>query len=86
MLSQRESGSGRYDLALIPKEKQQPGFVFEFKRALKKGTPEEVQAQLEAPAKAALQQIKDQGYVTQLLEAHVQQVHTLGLALLSNDT
>ena len=80
VLSQRESGGGRYDLALLPKEKQQPGFVFEFKRALKKGTPEEVQAQLEVAAGEALQQIKTQGYADQLFQAGVQQVHIVGLA------
>ena len=80
VLSQRESGVGRYDLALLPKDKTQPGCVFEFKRSLKKGTPEEVQAQLEVAAGEALQQIKTQGYADQLFQAGVQQVHIVGLA------
>ena len=37
--SQRESGLGRYDLALEPKDKTLPGFIMEFKTSTHKNTP-----------------------------------------------
>ena len=81
VLSQKESGGGRYDLALEPKDKSQPGFLFEFKRwAGMKGSVAEIQARLQGPAKEALDQIKSKEYTRQLFAAGVKSVHALGLA------
>jgi len=81
ILSQRESGIGRYDVALEPMDKNAPGFLFEFKSCIGlKGSVEEIEAQLEGPAEEALQQIKEKDYVSQLFSSGVKRVHALGLA------
>ena len=79
VLSQRESGGGRYDLALEPKDKSQPGFLFEFK-TLNNPRKKALLTQLEAAATEALEQIKNQEYARQLFAAGVSTVHALGLA------
>ena len=81
VLSQRESGVGRYDIALEPKDKTKPGFILEFKRCPGiKGTIEEIQAYLAPSAQQALDQIKSKDYTSQLFAAGVETVHALGLA------
>jgi len=81
ILSQRESGTGRYDVALVPRDKTQAGFIFEFKSCIGlKGSVEEIEAQLEKPAQEALQQIKNQSYVTDIFASGAKTVHILGLA------
>ncbi|MEM7495793.1 MAG: AAA family ATPase, partial [Myxococcota bacterium] len=72
--SERESGLGRYDLALEPKEKSMPGFVLEFKKAPR------VDGTLEQAAAKALAQIKEREYHADLLHRGVETVVVLGLA------
>jgi len=57
--SNRESGDGRYDIMLMPRKPQDPGILIEFKRATSKKT-------VATLAQAALEQIKNLGYETQL--------------------
>lgn len=71
--SNRESGLGRYDVALIPNDKNQMGLVIEFK-TIKSAN------QLENEAKQALQQIKTKLYSTELSHAGITQVLQLGMA------
>ncbi|MEM7496118.1 MAG: PD-(D/E)XK nuclease domain-containing protein, partial [Myxococcota bacterium] len=72
--SERESGGGRYDLGLEPKDKSKLGFVLEFKKApLADGT-------LEQAADKALHQIKEMEYHADLLARGVEEVIALGLA------
>ncbi len=59
--SNRESGDGRYDIMLKPRESKNPSIVIEFKKAKDKE-----EATLIALAQAALEQIKTRGYATQL--------------------
>jgi len=73
VLSNRESGFGRYDIIMIPEDTDQPGFVFEFKR-IKQQTPE-------ATAALALQQIIERDYATDLREAGVQTIRAIGVAV-----
>ncbi|MEM7495288.1 MAG: PD-(D/E)XK nuclease domain-containing protein [Myxococcota bacterium] len=72
--SERESGGGRYDLALEPRDKSMPGFVLEFKKGLR------ADGTLEQAADKALRQIKEREYHTDLLNRGVEQVIALGLA------
>ncbi len=59
--SNRESGDGRYDIMLIPRNKQDPGILIEFKKATS-----DKQKTLATAAKKALEQIKTRDYATQL--------------------
>ena len=63
VISNRESGLGRYDVMLVPRDLKKDAFVFEFKvfRPSKEKT-------LEDTVRAALQQIQDKKYVVALLE------------------
>ncbi|WP_342265682.1 AAA family ATPase [Cardinium endosymbiont of Philonthus spinipes] len=71
--SNRESGLGRYDVLLIPKEDTK-AILLEFKQVRK-------EAELENSGKLALQQIKDQSYHTELLQhPHVKEVVEVGIA------
>ncbi|MEM7403140.1 MAG: PD-(D/E)XK nuclease domain-containing protein, partial [Myxococcota bacterium] len=72
--SQRESGLGRYDLALEPKDKTLPGFVMEFKTCI--GDT----ASLNDTAQQALQQIQDKQYHVELAKRGVKPIIALGLA------
>ena len=71
--SNRESGYGRYDVMLIPKDKTKLGIVLEFKTA-------EAEEDLATIAQQALQQVKDKQYETELKQAGIQSVLKLGLA------
>ncbi|MEM7402822.1 MAG: PD-(D/E)XK nuclease domain-containing protein, partial [Myxococcota bacterium] len=72
--SQRESGLGRYDLALEPRDKTLPGFVMEFKTCMGDA------ASLNNTAQQALQQIQDKQYHVELLKRGVKPIIALGLA------
>ncbi|MEM7589626.1 MAG: PD-(D/E)XK nuclease domain-containing protein, partial [Myxococcota bacterium] len=72
--SQRESGLGRYDLALEPKDKTLPGFVMEFKTCIGDTMS------LNDTAQKALQQIQDRQYHVELAKRGVKQIIALGLA------
>jgi hypothetical protein len=65
--SNRESGRGRYDVLLVPKHKQGLGIIMEFKSIDRKSTDEQ---QLQA-AEAALVQMKDKGYVSELRQYEI---------------
>ena len=71
--SNRESGEGRYDLMLLPKEKEKPGILFEFK--IKEATET-----LEHAADRALKQIQEKKYDTELLQTKVSYVIKYGIA------
>ncbi len=72
--SNRESGFGRFDLAMIPKAPQQPGFLFEFKRA-KTGSEEALRAE----AKAALTQIQASDYGAVFRAKNITSFHLVGI-------
>jgi hypothetical protein len=76
--SNRESGYGRYDVMLLPKDKAKLGIVLEFK------TAEETE-DLTVVAQQALQQVKDKQYEAELKQAGIQSVLKLGLAFKGKD-
>lgn len=73
--SNRESGYGRYDVMLIPKNLQDLGVVMEFKKI---GRFEE--SDLETAVASALKQVKDRKYDLELKNREVKRILHLGLA------
>lgn len=73
--SNRESGTGRFDLQLEPKIKALPGIVMEFKAL--KGTDDKLLAEF---ATKALQQIKAKEYVTELDSRGISNIIGYGIA------
>ena len=74
--SNRESGYGRYDMMLIPKDTRQTGFVFEFKKVNSKydKTPK-------TAMKSALKQIQDRQYALELRQAGVTKIFGIGVVV-----
>ena len=73
--SNRESGLGRYDVMLIPKNNNQLGIIMEFKKV---GRFEKID--LETAVMSALQQIEDRQYAQELLDRGIQRILYLGFA------
>lgn len=71
--SNRESGYGRFDLALLPKDTQHYGVILEFKRAAE-------ESQLEAKADEALRQIEELSYTAELEKWQIDKVWKYGIA------
>ncbi len=75
LTSNRESGEGRYDICLCPKEKKMPGILIELKHA--KNCSEEKLLPL---AKEALAQIKQKNYAAELTAKGVKDIFCYGFA------
>ncbi len=73
--SNRESGDGRYDIQMMPISKELPGFIFE----LKSGNDPSASG-LKELAKAALQQIADKRYDSDMSSKGIEPVICYGLA------
>ncbi len=73
--SNRESGLGRYDVMVIPKNPLDLGIVMEFKKI---GRFEKTT--LEIAVASALQQIEQRGYAEKLRERGIKRVLALGFA------
>lgn len=74
--SNRESGYGRYDVLMIPRDVKVPGFVFEFKKV---DRPEDKDA--EAAMHSALQQIRERDYALELREQGVATIWGIGVVV-----
>ncbi|MBF0102887.1 MAG: PD-(D/E)XK nuclease domain-containing protein, partial [Desulfobacterales bacterium] len=74
--SNREAGYGRYDVMLIPKNPQQTGFVFEFKKI-----DIEDNETSETAMKSALKQIQDKNYALELRATGVQKIVGIGVVV-----
>ncbi|MEM7588753.1 MAG: AAA family ATPase [Myxococcota bacterium] len=72
--SERESGTGRYDLALQPKDPTKLGFVMEFKKGLR------ADGTLQHAAHKALAQIQDKAYHIDLRQRGIKHIIAIGLA------
>jgi len=70
--SNRESGYGRYDIMIIPKETGKLGFIIEFKKTRKKET-------LETAVKSALEQIENLKYESELLHRGIKNYKKLAI-------
>ncbi len=73
--SNRESGDGRYDIALSPKVNNLPGIIIELKA--EKNCNEN---ELQELAKTALKQINDKKYDTELKSKGVKMIYKYGIA------
>ena len=73
--SNRESGDGRYDISLIPREKGYPGIIMELK--WKKNLTERELAGL---AVTALNQINEMRYDAEMREYGIQKILKFGVA------
>lgn len=71
--SNRESGEGRYDIALEPKDMKNYGLIFEFKVS-------EEPEKLEEQAQKALHQIEAKGYPRDLEHRGVRKIIEIGMA------
>ena len=75
VLSNRESGIGRFDIQLMPKQKNRPGFIFELKAEKDKSSAELVQL-----AKTALKQIEEKKYDTEMVTQGIKTIVKYGVA------
>ncbi|AYZ73947.1 9-O-acetyl-N-acetylneuraminate esterase [Fusobacterium necrophorum] len=71
--SNLESGYGRYDISIEPKDKRKTGFILECKVA-------KTEEELEEKAKEALEQIQEKKYDTEMRQRGISKVLALGLA------
>ncbi len=71
--SNRESGNGKYDLAIIPYDKKRLAYVIEIKFAKKED-------KLEKLAEEGIKQIEEKKYVTELLSRGMKNILMLGIA------
>ena len=80
--SNRESGTGRYDVVMQPRNDTDPAFVMEFKVF-----DEKKEKALEDTAKRALTQIEEKGYATDLITRGVKkkQIHKLAFAFVGKE-
>jgi hypothetical protein len=74
--SNRESGYGRYDVLMIPHQKEEPGFIFEFKKVNRPKTRHEVDAM-----KSALKQIQEKQYAVELQDQGVKNIWGIGVVV-----
>ena len=79
--SNRESGLGRYDVSLIPKDLSKPGIILEFKKVdvKKKET-------LKTAAQNALKQIEERDYETELRARGFKNSIKLGISFLGKES
>lgn len=73
--SNRESGNGRFDLGLFPRENQYPGIIMEFKWKKDLGEKE-----LQDLSEEALKQIDDKGYVCEMEDMKISEIVKIGVA------
>ena len=79
--SNRESGKGRYDIAVIPRDPQVLGLLFELKSVGETTTD----AKLAKQAQKALQQIDDKNYVAEFRQRGIHKVLKIALVFKGKD-
>lgn len=78
--SNRESGYGRYDIVIIPQNHRQTGYVIEFKTV-----DEEDNETVETAAAAALAQIEEKKYETELIDRGIENIKKLAVVFSGKD-
>ena len=81
VLSNRESGYGRYDIAIIPQNNQELGIILELKSVSHKSLkPSALQPLLLKAAQDAVAQINHHAYIADFQNLQFQRVCKIGLA------
>jgi len=78
--SNRESGFGRYDIMIIPRDPSKIGYVIEFK-----AIDAEEGETVESAAKSALKQIEEKKYETELVERGIKNIKKLAIVFSGKD-
>jgi len=78
--SNRESGFGRYDIMIIPRDPSKIGYVIEFK-----AIDAEEGETVESAAKSALKQIEEKKYETELVERGIKNIKKLAIVFNGKD-
>ena len=73
--SNRESGLGRYDIMMMPKNRSLPGIIIEIKTSKKCSL-----ARLKTLAKTALKQIEEEKYDIKMNQHNIRTIYKFGLA------
>ena len=76
--SNRESGFGRYDIMIIPRDVSKLGYVIEFKKVRKNES-------MELAVELALKQIEDKHYETELIERGITNIKKLAIVFSGKD-
>jgi hypothetical protein len=76
--SNRESGYGRYDIMIIPREPSKLGYIIEFKKVRKNET-------VETAVESALKQIDERKYETELVERGIKTYKKLAVVFNGKD-
>jgi hypothetical protein len=76
--SNRESGYGRFDLALIPREKDKAAVIMEFKKADRK-------EELNEKSMEALEQIKNKEYDIDIYDLGIKEIYKYGISFSGKD-
>ena len=71
--SNRESGFGRYDIMLLPRQLNKPAIIIEFKKAESSET-------LDNAAQRALEQIENKNYAQEIKSKGINNILMLGIA------
>ena len=77
--SNRESGLGRFDIALFPIKKNIPGYIFELKLAKENDD-------LDNLAKIGLEQIEQKEYIAEFAEQKITEIQKIGIAFRGKET
>lgn len=74
--SNRESGSGRYDILMIPHDKTKNGIVIEIKQIerKKRESVKKFNERIQKELNSALSQIEDNGYYKELIDHKVSNI------------
>jgi len=83
--SNKESGYGRYDLAIFPKDITKYAIIFEFKsistpKTSKESSIETLESKLEQGAQEALSQINQKQYITEANHRGINNIIKIGIA------
>jgi hypothetical protein len=78
--SNRESGLGRYDITIIPKNTNKLGIILELKSVKASKNSKNLTALLEKEAIGALQQINNNTYIAELQQRGISKILKIGLA------